>query len=489
MKSKQYKVTLLSDIVLNASLATEGNIESLDYLSGSNFLGIVAKDYANFKDTAIDVFHNGKVKFGNAYISKDSKRFFPMSSSIMKPKDEKKYPEQFYLGHRVDHSDSTILELQLKQQRAGYLAQDGTFVKDIGKTFALKSAHNAIERRSDKGKMFGFESLKKGSEFIFNINYADEKFISKIEEALVGTKRLGKSKSAEFGLVKIDTISMPSKISSFESNGFILIYAASNLCFIDEETGQPTLKPSVFQLPGQKAGSIDWSKSSIRTYTYSPYNGCRKTTSVQRDCIAKGSVFYINELSLNETDDNEFYVGEYQAEGLGHVIINPIFLDTRDNGQLKLKINELKLNGYVNLEKMDTNEKKPISPLGLRLLSMEKSKQAELAKSKCINNIIKEIKKSDIASGKQSHPFSRITSSQWGAIRQMAENPNPNSRLYSDIENFISKGVASEKYWDKDAGKAREQFLDIIKEKDSIFIVKLTSEIAKHVNSFKSKKN
>lgn len=484
---KQYKVTLLSDIVLNASLATEGNMESLDYISGSNFLGIVASHYDSFGDDGYDVFHNGKVIFGNAYVSKEDKQSFPIPIDIMRPKDEKRYPDTYYLNHSVDHTNDFIKGLQLKQQRVGYLDANGKYIKEIPKTFAIKSAHNAKERRSDEGKMFGFESLKKGSEFIFDVRFSDERLISKVEENLVGTKRLGKSKSAEFGSVKIESVTIPTIMSSFKTDTFILIYAASNLCFIDEDSGQPTLKPSVMQLTGQDIGKVDWSKSSIRTYTYSPYNGYRKTTSVQRDCIAKSSVFCITGLSHSENQTNEFYVGEHQSEGLGHIIINPKILEAGENGKLSLEILQESERDNLNPNTMLSEAKKPTSSLGKRLLSIEMSKNTELSKSESINIFIREIKGTDQKANKLSHSFSKITSSQWGAIRQMAEKPNQTSNIYTDVQNFISKGVASERHWDKDGGKARTHFLEAIKGKDSVFIVKLTSEIAKHINSFKPK--
>lgn len=43
MRTINFKVTFLSDIVLNASSNTEGNIETLDYITGASFLGMVAK--------------------------------------------------------------------------------------------------------------------------------------------------------------------------------------------------------------------------------------------------------------------------------------------------------------------------------------------------------------------------------------------------------------------------------------------------------------
>jgi len=65
MKKIDFKVTFLSDIVLHSSSNTEGNIEVLDYITGASFLGMVAKNYDSFENP-FEVFHSGKVKFGEA---------------------------------------------------------------------------------------------------------------------------------------------------------------------------------------------------------------------------------------------------------------------------------------------------------------------------------------------------------------------------------------------------------------------------------------
>lgn len=42
MTTLQFKCTLLSDVILNQKAATEGPNQTLDFIPGSNFLGIVA---------------------------------------------------------------------------------------------------------------------------------------------------------------------------------------------------------------------------------------------------------------------------------------------------------------------------------------------------------------------------------------------------------------------------------------------------------------
>lgn len=67
MEKIQFKCELLSDIVLNDSPATEGKRKCIDFISGNNFLGIVASQlYGETDETSWLIFHSGNVRFGDA---------------------------------------------------------------------------------------------------------------------------------------------------------------------------------------------------------------------------------------------------------------------------------------------------------------------------------------------------------------------------------------------------------------------------------------
>lgn len=89
MKTLQFKCKLLSDVILNQRAATEGNQESLTFIPGNCFLGIVAKDYMNFQpQEQAEIFHSGHVRFGDAHpASKDAKtRSLHIPASLFYPK-------------------------------------------------------------------------------------------------------------------------------------------------------------------------------------------------------------------------------------------------------------------------------------------------------------------------------------------------------------------------------------------------------------------
>ena len=77
---------------------------------------------------------------------------------------------------------------------------------EIAKSFALKSAQDRKTRRSAEGQIFGYESIASGTEWIFFLELGSEMevYSDALVEALVGTHRLGRSRSAEYGLITIE---------------------------------------------------------------------------------------------------------------------------------------------------------------------------------------------------------------------------------------------------------------------------------------------
>lgn len=486
MYKKTFICTLKSDIVLNATLATEGNMDSLDYIPGSNFLGIVAKQYDTFTESEqYNTFHSGSVQFNNGYVAVTEKNsnkveeLLPMAGDIVKEKNTNDYK----LHHAMQYNN--YQGFQFKPQRRGYISSSGLYVNNILKSFTLKSAYDEEKRKSEEGKMFGFESMRIDQKFFFTINSKDENLLNKISDKLRGDKSIGKSKTAEYGNVYIEEVKQDSinEIKCFKTSEYILAYAASNLCFLDECIGQPTLQPSVKQL-GLDKGEIDWSKSSVKSFSYSPWNGHRNCSNIQRDCIAQGSVFYIKGINFEDTGNNEKYVGEYLAEGLGRIIINPTFLEAVANeDNLKLQLKEFSLEKHVVT--LETSMKSPSTELGKFLYQQEINKQRNAEIS---NAVILEINKIS-----DKHPFLAIPSSQWGIIRNEAikeiniedifKNLFQEDKSNKNKKGILRRGISAEKYWKDDVVNKFRGIIEANKQYGSTFVIKLASEIAKKVNS------
>ncbi len=484
MKTQYFKCTLKTDIVVNASLATEGNMTTLDYIPGSNFLGIVAgklyKEKHRSNKDLYDLFHSGKVSFGDALISKNDNASYAVPFSLFQDKLNKGLGEvnkKTWVDHLlVDRPKNENGFIQLKQQRGGFLNSQKDYIKSVKKQFSLKSAHNREERRSTEGKMFGFESIKKGQEFIFSLIFEDDKYIDLVSDALVGNKRIGKSKTAQFGQVSIEKIDNVNAFYSQKTdNDQLVIYAESNLCFFND-LGQSTYQPKLsdFGIEGLKETDINWNNSQIRTYSYSPWNTHRNTTNAQRDVLQKGSVIIINDFE-GDIATLKTQVGEYTAEGLGRIIYNPEFLKADKDGVWSFDLNkeeeetEKKTKKITDIE-ISTN-------LGGFLLGKLKIEDAELKIGEAVIKVI---------DNNKTLTHKDITPSQWGGIRTKAANASDLDALIKELfeekEGYLTHGVADENIWGKNRGARRKALRTVIEDNRKLgtkFVARLASDIAK----------
>ncbi|MGX7689980.1 hypothetical protein ACWA1C_22615 [Flectobacillus roseus] len=485
MKEQYYICKLLSDVVLNNKMATEGNMTTLDYIAGSNFLGIVANEiYKNHKEKAYKILHAGEVSFGDAHISLDDKGTevsYAMPFSLFKDKLDK---TKTWVHHLLDtHHFDNFREkgIQLKQERSGYLTPSGHLLKSPEKNFALKSAQDRDERRSKDGAMFGFESLKAGQVYVFSVRYHNAEYKEIVEQFLIGNKRIGKSKTAQYGQVDIQPIANPTLIKTIETpQDYTIVYAESNLCFFNEY-GQTTFQPEPKDL-GLNGGEICWEKSQIRTYAYSPWNGIRNTPNTQRDCILKGSVFYVKDAVTPEDKINS--VGEYQAEGLGRIIYNPEFLKGNESDgdwTFDLFKEPNKPDNKGDNKQPDSKEPEPTTDLGKFLNGLKKQKDKDLDISEAVHKALKL---------EASKELMKITPSQWGGIRAYAENTKDIVELEKQIfKDFISHGVALERYWSKGGRTQKFQTIfDDNKQHGTTFFAKFAAEMAKEAQKLKNKK-
>ena len=466
MKTIKFRCTLKTDVIINQNAATVGNNQTLDFIPGNNFLGIVASQYDKFGENALTVFHSGKVRFGDAHPVLKNKRIRSLKIPAMMyhPKDEEERdinnllifdPEKF--------KEKEFKELNPKQCRSGfYMFKDFKGVKvGVNKNFALKSAFDRIKRRSADEKMFGYESMEKDSEFLFEVELTDEceNFEKPIKDALVGVKRIGRSRTAQYGLVKIEPYAFE-EVKSNSKDGEITIYADGRLIFIDKDSGQTTFRPTPAQLGIQdESAKIIWEKSQIRTFQYAPWNFKRQARDTDRCGIEKGSVFVVK---TNYCPNISQYVGSYKNEGFGKVIYNPAFLETSDDGKAKYRL-------------VSTSDNNEISEFKLKNSNLfdylNRRKNVEYDTEIVYKNINDFIKKN-------KNLYRGISSSQWGVIRRIAIAAKQDKKIIDDIEEYLSHGVKSSDWF----GKRHDEFFKLMENNRNNIrrvIVNLSSQMAK----------
>lgn len=438
MSILKFKCTLLSDVILNQKAATEGPNQTLDFIPGSCFLGIVASKYYpeeirvsedSEKKLMMDLFHSGKVRFGDAHPSKDGVRGLKVPAAMFHPKLSKASEVLYYIHHATNHDDSKIKEKQLKQCRSGYYNFSEVKAKPIETetNFAIKSAYDGEKRRSKDERMYGYQSLQKGLELYFEVVVDNNELDSLIVEALEGKKRVGRSRTAQYGLVEIEKFDYKEIDSSAKTDENVEVYADGRLIFLDDN-GLPTFRPKAKDLGLE--GEICWEKSQIRTFQYAPWNFKRQCFDTDRCGIEKGSVFVVKAAVC---PDKSQYVGFYQNEGFGKVIYNPAFLKAEADGVAKYRLQEPSKKGDDEKE----NEVSSDSELFNYLMQQKKREELEGKVYKKVNEWVDEY---------NERFKGELFASQWGGIRSIATK----EKTLSEIKNELFEKIKTIERKDKD---------------------------------------
>lgn len=525
-----FKVKLISDVILNQKAASEGPNATLDFIPGANFMGIVAgkfykeieekkangiysdDDYTKKKAFALEIFHSGKVRFGDAHLGIEGDeekgtrniRGCKVPAALFYPK-LKKPSEKLYVSHLIPDDENTkniIRGEQLKQCRSGfyYFTQDKYQEIKSNVAFAIKSAHDRKNRTSKDSQMYGYQSLCAGAVMYFCVE-TEDKYDKLITSYLTtGSARIGRSRSAQYGLVEIKRVDGYEQICSNQKNGTITVYADSRLIFIDDETGMPTFAPTAKAF-GLTTGRINWGKSQIRTFKYSPWNFKRQAFDTDRCGFEKGSVFVID--AVEDCPQDSLYVGFYKNEGFGRVIFNPSFLEgDLGTGCAKCLFDESEEppKGQIVVEEIYNDD----SALVKFLKQAYFDEQDEQTVYRLVNNWVRT----------NAKKFKKeVFASQWGTIRQIATQfktakeirrelfdkvvsvtkPNRFGEMKKDTENkaYLTHGVAKDKWKGERLDSFRNFCNDTLADmNDKYFrfaIINLAAEMAKRCKKEESK--
>lgn len=490
MKTLQYKCKLLSDVILNMKSATEGNNETLDFIPGNNFLGIAARELyrenlnEDEKRIAWEIFHSGNVRFGDAHpcAADCNVRSLHTPAEFYYPKNEKETNGEVYVHFRIPKDKlegDYMLKKQLKQCRRNYYSfcgNEGWLAENI-KTFVIKSAYDREARRSKDEQMFGYESLCKGLELLFEVEVDDEGLAGKINDALVGEKHIGRSRTAQYGLVEISECHFENSKSAAPKDNMNAVFADGRLIFLDEN-GEPSFRPTAEQLGFGENDEIIWEKSQIRTFQYSPWNGKRHAYDTDRCGIEKGSVIIVKS---SEPKVGSAYVGYYKNEGFGKVIYNPNFLTSDENGRATVTLKEKR-----EYKQRPQQEPEPKTALLKYIRKQLKSGDINDSTYKVVNNFIKE--KGDAFTPTDfDREWGKIEkfSSQWGTIRSIAAScsgpKDLHDKLFGTVNGYIKHGIAKEKWEQRNRAKLLEEFYNGLSDADRVkAVINLASEMAKY---------
>lgn len=490
MKTMKFECTLLTDVILNQKAATEGGNNTLDFIPGNAFLGIAASRYDEYTSAeASEIFHSGRVRFGDAHpaYSKGGKavRTLRVPASYFYPK-LKTLSEACYVHHQYERSHDTANDgspQQLKQSRAGFYAfSGGEGVKmSLETSFAIKSAYDRTRRRSMDEKMYGYESLDAGAVFLFEVEAESDELAGRIKESLIGRRRIGRSRTAQYGLVEIkeaeyEDVKSSDKTFLCGNDKCATVYADSRLIFLDRND-EPTLQPTAEDL-GIDGGTIIWEKSQVRTFQYAPWNGKRMTRDAERFGIEKGSVFVVR--LEKDLHFESRYVGVYRNEGFGKVIYNPAFLDVKEksNGEATTKI-------IVPFADSKEPTETPVLE-GTPLLDFVRRKRD---RQSAMRFIYEKVNAFVSGNGNAFNSGGERFASQWGAIRGIAQRKKDYNAIWDELfeaNGYLVHGVAEEQWRKRRRIDLLKEFVKEIHDEGRLYgdltseaLVNLSSEMAK----------
>lgn len=504
MNRHHFKVTLLADVVLTARAATEGQRESLNYLPGAKFMGILAKDYDQYdnRKDQLDLFHNGQVIYGNAYPYLNGQAFLPIPATYFKEKGASAMAEQKTASEqskqkgsnsqfkpsqesKTDQASSSAKKLtvflqhlgrpknlQTKQLREEYLSADGNQYLKVQHRFKLKSARDAEQRRSAEGAMFGYFALPKGSVWSFSVIDRTGRHGESIRK-LVGEHRIGRSRTAQYGLVRIEAMDAPAPVTRADAPKNTTVYAAADLCFYDPY-GRTTVTPTAQQLGFGGRAKIDWSTSQVRSRTYANWNTRRWNRDADRQVVQRGSVFVIKD--ADQIPDST-YIGSHHTEGFGAVLYNPAFLEGTSNDKQQRSIVKLDQTDWLQAEDPRAEQGAEQSDL-IKLLD---ARAARRSRAYNLNNAVNGFLSDHGAK------FKDISSSQWGTVRNYARHAAGadalNNLVFGENEVGILTRGQSKNVW-RPVRETLKKEVEAQPEGQRVdFLVKLATEMAKKMQN------
>jgi CRISPR/Cas system CSM-associated protein Csm3 (group 7 of RAMP superfamily) len=423
-----FKCTVTEPLILVRKEKTEQNTDSLDYIPGNTFRGIVAGEIVAENSTQFDdIIFNNTVQFGDAHLLIDSKRSLKTPFSFFYDKSSNN--NTLYYFHKLKGTDWT--DKKLKAKKDGYLIEikteeNSSFkIEKIEYGNRIKSSRDRKNRSSEDAGMFAHHYIKKGQEFEFEVSSTNTKYLKRIITILDGKiKYFGKSKTAEFGgAIKIKFDREEQKEQEEQKGKYL--YAASNLCFLNEY-GEFTI-PTAKDLTGSDKNQIAWKKSQVKYRTFAPYNYHRRNYDFERLIIEKGSVFAFTEKVTFNANFLQKGIGCFLTEGYGKVLINPEFLNEKDVQLFSEKEEEKKT---TNAEKKDADTNKILKQIEIK----EDSDRIIKFLQTNYNKIVDEVNiDSVVANNKTTSGYKQHSSSQWARVF----NATTTAKNYDDLRFLL----------------------------------------------------
>lgn len=304
MMRRTLLISLIDPVITTADASTASAPEALPYIPGSMLHGLAASQ--GYRDPAFSgetfrMFHDGAVRFGDGLpVDPDGAVGFPAPMSLQTVKGESPVPENLensdtplYLAESVE--DFAVRERddqQWKSLGSRAFSFDRKFIA-VRSSTTTRTAIDPDSGRAADSQLFSYEALDAGQRFVTTIEADSQDDLMRIIPLLAGERILGRSKSAEFGRVKIEEIEATFEPSAQKlTSEKLYIWMLSDL-WAQGSSGQPSVRPDPKCMGFGDAARIDWDRSFVLNRRISPFNAYWKMRGLEREVIQRGSVLTI----------------------------------------------------------------------------------------------------------------------------------------------------------------------------------------------------
>lgn len=419
-----FVIDLIDPVITTADAASTGAAEALEYIPGAMLHGAAASAaYASgiAQDKAFDLFHEGGVRFGDGLpLADDGTVGWPVPLSVHIPKGLEAWNGGKLGPEAVDLAQSERGDTQWKVVAAPGMT-NGRERVEVERATSMRTAIDPAEGRAAPSQLFAYDYIKPPQRFLTLLNADDPAMLDRAAKFLKGERILGRSRSAEFGRVRItDLGKVPHGTPGNADGAERFVWCISDL-WPAGPSGQPSVLPEAafFGAPG---GRIDWSRSFAPTRRVSPYNAKWQCRGIEREVIRRGSVLCILDAPALKTGFRR--IGFGQEIGCGWVFVSA-------TAPLYALPGMGHLNGLSVTVKPDQRTVPVAKTLnaGLgRWLSKRRPSAMSVATHEMLAEIEHHYTSSKRWNGKELGP----APSQWGALRTLLESGG-------DIDTLLGK--------------------------------------------------
>lgn len=327
MRKLNYTITTLEPLIITSHSDDPNMYETLQYIRGTVIQGLTAQQYLRKNKNADATFTRliikGDCVFSNAFPVHGNNTFQPAPFSLVKEKyDEVKVHN--LLLKETDVQTKGIFNL---------VAIQGEEIKllSLRKEVRLHNEIDDIKRTTSDGILFNYQSVPAGIVFKgqIAINGSDTDIVLIRELFSEGEYRIGRSSTAEYGLVRFEWVEETVVEESIEKSmkdaevgsGSQAILTLISDTIVYNENGFSSLSKDNLSSYLKDAVVI---KSISRRSRIEGFLNVWKLRKPSENVFAAGSSFLLNKMPANVTELQDSGLGERTQEGYGQVILTSV---------------------------------------------------------------------------------------------------------------------------------------------------------------------